>query len=120
MNEYKQLWEKFKADVNRHAEQGEVSVKQSEWLMSEAGKYCNMIDELEIKLDTPNLPWDEREKIQRECCEVVKILMELGTRMDIEQKRLLSGMNENKALWEDYDRIEKFRQLDNPESPDRI
>jgi hypothetical protein len=120
MNEYKSLWEKFKTDINRHVEQGDVMVRQSEWLMSEAGKYCKRLDEAEIKLDTPNLPWDERQLVERECCEIIKIITEIATRMEIEQKRLLDGSVENIKLLEEYDRLEKIRQLDKPDSSDKI
>ena len=120
MSDYKELWEKFKTDINRHVEQGDVSLRQSEWLMSEATKFCNRLDEAEIKLDTPNLPWDERQLADRECCEIIKIITEIATRMEIEQKRLLDGSTENVKLLEEYDRLEKIRQLDNPDSSDKI
>lgn len=120
MNEYKHLWEKFKADVIRHAAQGDSIITVSNWLMKETSKYCHKLDDLENKLETPNLPWDERENTNKEICEIIKIMGELARRMEIEQKRLLSGMKENETLWEEYDRIEEMRQLDNSETPDRI
>jgi len=120
MNEYKSLWEKFKADVIRHVEQGDVSLRQSGWLMSESIKFCNRLDETKTKLDRSDLPWDERQLAERECCEIIKIIREIATRMEIEQKRLLDGSVENIKLLEEYDRLEKIRQLDKPDSSDKI
>jgi hypothetical protein len=99
--------EEFSRKLLSHIESGNMSITEGEWLMEESDRLMKKLNSLEKEENDPSLEWDKKEQIESEQFKILKSLLEISRRMQIEQKRLLDNFQEDINLMNELEDIDK-------------
>jgi hypothetical protein len=105
---HNEKWEALKVKVAAHVERGNMSLNQSSWLIEEADRVMAELDVLVKRENQHGVGWGEREEINDQQLNLVKTLMELSRRMEIEQERLRDDMAIDLAIMKELDELDKL------------
>ena len=99
--------EEFSRKLLAHIESGNMSITEGEWLMKESDRLIQKLNSLKKEENDPSLEWDKKEQIESEQFKILKSLLEISRRMQIEQKRLLDSFQEDINLMNELEDIDK-------------